>query len=77
MLLTANCACLHGIIPRTTVTDLMISAFEYGRSWSLHSAATTEPTETGTIDLNHWYGALYYEAIATKWKHQTVYVLLG
>lgn len=48
-----------------------------GRSWSLHSAATTEPTETGTIDLNHWYGALYYEAIAYKWKHQTVYVLLG
>lgn len=48
-----------------------------GNIWQLLAPQTYEPSETGEIALEKWYGALYYEVIACKLKRQTAYVLLG
>lgn len=41
------------------------------------SPKTYEPAENTKISFTNWYGALYYEVIATKIGRQTVYTLLG
>ncbi len=35
------------------------------------------PSENQTLSAENWYGALYYRAIAYKYKRQKVYLLLG
>ena len=39
--------------------------------------AAYKPTTKEVVASNNWYGALYYRAVAYKYKKQTVYMLVG
>ena len=41
------------------------------------SETAYKPTTKQVVLANNWYGALYYRAVAYKYKKQTVYMLVG